>query len=425
MRNHPSASSAVSALIVVGFLTAGGLTVGSASPDWPQYLGPSRNGVYSGPPLAATWPAGGPKKVWQKSVGEGFAGPVVAGDRVILFHRVMNQEVVEALDAKTGDSRWRYAYPTTYRDDFGFDEGPRAVPVVAGGRVYTFGAEGQLTAVDLATGQKVWNVDTMRRFNVRKGFFGAAGSPLVENGRVIANIGGKDGVKGAGIVAFNADTGAVLWTATDHDASYSSGVSATFAGQPTAVFFTRNGLVGLDPSNGAIRFQRQWRSRLAASVNAATPLVVGDTIFVSATYGTGAAAIQVQGGQLKDLWSGDEILSNHYASSVYSNGVLYGYHGRQEFNPSFRAVDFKTGMVKWNVDAFHAGSVTLVGDRLLILKETGELILAAATPQAYRPLAQAQILPMTVRSLPALSDGFLYARNNDTHKDVLVCLDLR
>jgi outer membrane protein assembly factor BamB len=271
----------------------------------------------------------------------------------------------------------------------------------------------------------VWNVDTMRRFNVRKGFFGAAGSPLVENGRVIANIGGKDGVKGAGIVAFNADTGAVLWTATDHDASYSSGVSATFAGQPTAVFFTRNGLVGLDPSNGAIRFQRQWRSRIAASVNAATPLIVGDTIFVSATYGTGAAAIQVQGGQLKDLWSGDEILSNHYASSVYSNGVLYGYHGRQEFNPSFRAVDFKTGTVKWNVDAFHAGSVTLVGDRLLILKETGELILAAATPQAYRPLAQAQILPMTVRSLPALSDGFLYARNNDTHKDVLVCLDLR
>jgi outer membrane protein assembly factor BamB len=425
MRNHPSASSAVSALIVVGLLTAGGLTAASASLDWPQYLGPTRNGVYSGPPLAATWPAGGPKKVWQKSVGEGFAGPVVAGDRVILFHRVMNQEVVEALDAKTGDSRWRYAYPTTYRDDFGFDEGPRAVPVVAGGRVYTFGAEGQLTAVDVATGQKVWNVDTMRRFNVRKGFFGAAGSPLVENGRVIANIGGKDGVKGAGIVAFNADTGAVLWTATDHDASYSSGVSATFAGQPTAVFFTRNGLVGLDPSNGAIRFQRQWRSRLAASVNAATPLVVGDTIFVSATYGTGAAAIQVQGGQLKDIWSGDEILSNHYASSVYSNGVLYGYHGRQEFNPSFRAVDFKTGTVKWNVDAFHAGSVTLVGDRLLILKETGELILAAATPQAYRPLAQAQILPMTVRSLPALSDGFLYARNNDTHKDVLVCLDLR
>ncbi len=392
--------------------------------DWPQILGPTRNGVYDGPPLAATWPAGGPKKVWQKAVGEGFAGPVVAGDRVVLFHRVMDQEVVEALDGRTGSGRWQYAYGTSYRDDFGFDEGPRAVPVVANGRVYTFGAEGQLTALDLATGRKLWSVDTLHRFGVRKGFFGAAGSPIVDSGRVIANIGGKDGDKGAGIVAFNADTGAVLWTATDHEASYSSGVIATFDGQRTALFFTRNGLVGLDPATGSIRFQRQWRSRQSASVNAATPLVIGDTIFVSATYGTGAAALQVQGGQLRELWSGDEILSNHYATSVYSNGILYGFHGRQEFNPSFRAVELKTGAVKWNVDTFHAGSVTLAGDRLLILKETGELVLAAATPEAYRPLAQAQVLPATSRSLPALANGFLYARNNDTHKDVLVCLDL-
>ncbi len=399
--------------------------LGGAALDWPQYLGPTRNGVYNGPPLAARWPAGGPKKVWQKSVGEGFAGPVVAGERVILFHRVMNQEIVEALDARTGESRWRYTYPTAYRDDFGFDNGPRAVPVVANGRVYTFGAEGQLHAIDVATGQRIWNVDTMRRFGVRKGFFGAAGSPLVENGRVIANIGGTDGAKGAGIVAFSADTGAVLWTATDHGASYSSPVGATFGGQPTAVFFTRNGLVGLDPATGGIRFERPWRSRSAASVNAATPVVVGDTIFVSATYGTGAAALRVQGQRLTEIWSGDEVLSNHYATSVYSNGYLYGFHGRQEFNPSFRAVDLQTGAVAWNVDAFHAGSVTLAGDRLLILKETGELILAAATPQAYRPLTQAHILPATVRSLPALADGLLYARNNDTHADVLVCLDLR
>src|SRR5205807_3572729 len=107
------------------------------------------------------------------------------------------------------------------------------------------------------------------------------------------------------------------------------------------------------------------------------------------------------------------------------NGYLYGFHGRQEFNPSFRAVELTTGKVQWSVDRFHAGSVILAGDRLLILKETGELIMAAATPQAYRPLAQAQILPATARSLPALSDGFLYARSNDTHHDVLACFDLR
>ena len=392
-----------------------------AAPDWPQFLGPTRNGTYSGPPLAEVWPASGPVRVWQKGVGQGFAGPVVAGDRVILFHRVANEEVVEALDAQTGTTRWRYAYPTTYRDDFGFDEGPRSVPVVANGRVYTFGAEGQLLALDAATGQRIWSVDAMRRFGVRKGFFGAAGSPLVEDGRVIANIGGKDGDKGAGIVAFNADTGAVLWTATDHEASYSSPVGATFGGKRHAVFFTRAGLVGLDPATGEILFQKPWRSRTAASVNAATPLVVGDVIFVSSSYATGAAALRVNGRELVPLWSSDEVMSNHYATSVYFDGYLYGFHGRQEFNPSFRAVELKTGAVKWSEDRFRAGSVTLVGDKLLIARETGELLLAAASPEAFRPIARAQVLPATLRALPAVSNGFVYLRNGET----LVCLDLR
>ena len=162
-----------------------------------------------------------------------------------------------------------------------------------------------------------------------------------------------------------------------------------------------------------------WRSRSASSVNAATPLVVGDIIFISATYETGAAALRVQGSELKELWASDEALSNHYATSVYFNGYLYGFHGRQEYNPSFRAVELTTGAVKWSVDRFHAGTVTLAGDKLLILKETGEMILANATPQAFQPLAQAQILPPTIRATPAVSDGFLYIRNTDTPDAIL------
>src|SRR5213593_3599022 len=115
-------------------------------PDWPQFLGPERNGVYRGPVLAEKWPSSGPRVVWQKQVGEGFSGPVVVQGRVILFHRVSNREVVESLDARTGAPQWQYGYSTSYRDDFGFDEGPRAVPVVANGIVYTFGAQGQLNA---------------------------------------------------------------------------------------------------------------------------------------------------------------------------------------------------------------------------------------------------------------------------------------
>ncbi len=403
----------------LALVTALALAVGAQSPvaDWPQFLGPDRTGVYRGPALAEAWPASGPRVVWQKPVGQGFSGPVVAEGRVILFHRVSNREVVEALDARTGASQWRYDYPTSYRDDFGFDEGPRAVPVVANGIVYTFGAEGQLHAVALATGTRVWSEDTMRRFGVAKGFFGAAGSPLVEDGRVIANIGGR----GAGVVAFDAKTGKVLWAAGDDDASYSSGTGATIGGRRIAVFLTRTRLVGLDPATGQVRFERPWRARQAASVNAATPLVIGDLIFVSAEYGPGAAALRVQGSTLTELWASDDVLSSHYATSVHRDGYLFGYHGRQEFGPSFRAVELSTGRVRWSQDNFRAGSVTLAGDRLLIVRESGELILAALSPDAFRPLARAQILPATVRAYPALAGGLLYVRNEKT----LVCLDLQ
>jgi len=394
-----------------------GLGAQAIAADWPQILGPTRNGIYAGPPLSEAWGTAGPRVVWRKQIGSGLSGPVVAQNRVILFHRVANTEVVEAMDAASGKTQWQYTYPTAYRDDFGFDEGPRAVPVVANGMVYTFGAEGQLHAVDFATGKKVWSEDTMRRFGVPKGFFGAAGSPLVEDGRVIANIGGKN----AGIVAFDAKTGKVLWTATEDAASYSSGVGATIAGRRTAVFLTRHELIGLDPSAGQVRFQRPWRARQAASVNAATPIVNGDFIFVSAEYGPGAGVLRFDGSKLTDVWSSDDVLSNHYATSVFSDGYLYGFHGRQEFGQSFRAVEFQTGKVRWSQDRFGAGSVTLAGNRLLIVRENGEIVLAAASPEGFKALTRAQILPATVRAYPAIADGMVYVRNDNT----LVCLDLR
>jgi outer membrane protein assembly factor BamB len=388
-----------------------------AASDWPQFLGPSRTGVYVGAPLNEKWPSTGPRVIWRKQVGQGLSGPVVAGTQLILFHRVDDREVVESFDALTGAPKWRHAYQTNYRDDFGFDEGPRAVPVVADGIVYTYGAEGKLSAIDLPTGKLLWNVDAMREFEVDKGFFGAAGSPLIEDGKVIANVGGRK----AGIVAFDAKTGKVIWTATTDAASYSSGIAATMLGRRYAVFLTRAGLVGLDPANGQVRFQRPWRARQAASVNAATPIIVGNTIFVSAEYGPGAGALQFDGTKLVDLWASDDVLSNHYATSVFHEGTLYGFHGRQEFGQIFRAVDLQSGKVLWSTPRFGAGSVTLAGNRLVIVRESGELLIAAASPKSFQQIASAQVLPATVRAYPALSDGILYLRNDNT----LIAVDLR
>jgi outer membrane protein assembly factor BamB len=250
--------------------------------DWPQLLGPARNGVHPAPaPVVSLKNA---KQVWKKTVGAGFSAPAVAADKLILFHRVGDKETVEALNPATGSSVWKFEYGTTYRDDFGFDEGPRGTPTVSDGRVYTFGAEGTLHAIDLNTGKMLWRVDTHSKFGVRKGFFGAAASPLVGDA-VYVNVGGPNN---AGIVAFDKASGKVLWTATNDDAGYSSPVLATILGKPTVLCFTRAGLAALDPATGKVRFQFPWRSRSNASVNAALPVIDGNRVFLSASYNTGA-----------------------------------------------------------------------------------------------------------------------------------------
>jgi hypothetical protein len=381
--------------------------------DWPQFLGPTRNGVSV---ESITW-SSAPSVLWRKDAGEGFAAPVVANGKLILFYRANGNEIVDCLDALTGAKIWSYSYPTTYRDDFGFDEGPRSAPVIAAGEVFTFGAQGVLTALDFATGKKLWSVPTSTQFGVRKGWFGAAGSPLVENGKVLVHV----GAPGAGIVAFDAKTGAVLWKATNDEASYSSPTVATIDGARHAFFFTRGGLVDLDPSNGQVRFSMPWRSRSSASVNAATPLVVGNQVFVSASYGTGATLLEVTGSQFKKIWSNDDSMSNHYSTCVNRDGYLYGFHGRQEEGQALRCVEWRTGKVMWSMENYGAGTVTLAADRLLVLRENGELVLAPADPKGFHPAQHAVIFNKVVRAYPALADGRLYARDEKT----LMCVKLK
>jgi outer membrane protein assembly factor BamB len=384
--------------------------------DWPQFLGPARNGV-STEKVASSWEKSEPKQLWKKKIGAGFAGPVVSGNTLIIFHRDGNSEILLALDSETGQPKWESKSPTAYRDDFGFDEGPRAVPCIQEGRVYAMGAEGLIRCVDFANGKEIWSVPAKTQFKAAKGYFGMVCSPLVQGDLLILNIGGADG---AGVVALDKTSGKLRWKATGEEASYSSPVPAVLDGKTNVVVFTREGVVLLDPRNGRELGELHWRSRMQASVNAATPLVVGNKIFLSASYDTGAVLLEWVNGSLKKLWSGDESLSSHYATPVYRDGYLYGFHGRQEYGPSFRCVEFATGKVLWDQPGFGAGTVTLAGDQLLILRESGELVLAAATPTKYELHGSTQVLGSGTRAAPALAGHRFYARDKST----LVCLRL-
>jgi outer membrane protein assembly factor BamB len=225
---------------------------------------------------------------------------------------------------------------------------------------------------------------------------------------VYVNVGGTGGV-----AAFDKATGKVLWTATTDDAGYSSPVQAMIGGKRVILCFTRAGLAGIDPA-GKVQFQFPWRSRSNASVNAAVPVVAGNMVFLSASYSTGATVLDLSSGQPKQIWSSDDALSSHYATSVQKDGYIYGFHGRQEHGQSLRCIEMKTGKVRWSEEGMGAGTVTLAGDRLLVVRENGEAVVAPAIPDAFRPESKAWLLPAVVRAYPALSDGRLYVRNEKT-----------
>jgi outer membrane protein assembly factor BamB len=239
----------------------------------------------------------------------------------------------------------------------------------------------------------------------------------VESNLVILNVGGRGG---AGIVAFDAATGSRHWQATDDEASYASPVAASIRGQRVILSLTREALVALKPTDGQVLFRHRFRPAPHASVSAAMPLVVEDLIFISASYGAGARLLRFTEKDPEVVWSGDDSLSCHYATSVEHRGYLYGWHGRQEQGCELRCVELRTGKVHWSESGLKAGSVTLAGEELLLLTEQGLLLRVPATPDGFKPTAQVQALPFEARAFPALADGRLYARS----KDRLWCLDL-
>ena len=402
--------------ITIGlFLT---LTPWMQAADWPQLLGPARDGHSDETKLKWDWPASGPPIAWKKEVGTGWAGPVVASGKLILFHRVDDDEVVACFDPATGKEQWTFKYRSRYRDDFGFDNGPRATPTIANGKVFTLGANGDLHAFDLASGNKLWARNLLADYKASKGFFGVACSPLVVEGKLLVNVGGK----GAGVVAFDPNNGKELWRATSDEASYSSPTAANLNGRLSAVFLTRAGLKVLDPTSGKVLYDFPWRPRINESVNAATPLVWKDEIFLTVSYSTGAVLLKAKGTELDEVWSNDRSLSCQYNTPVRVGDYLYGVHGRSDVGTAqLRCVEWKTGAVKWSELNFGVSSLIAVDGGLLALTEAGDLVRFDASPEKYRERARASILGKPTRAVPALSDGRLFARDGNK----LVCVKLR
>ena len=400
-------------LSVIGgvVLSASSLLAG----DWPQILGPNRDGrAAADEKLADSWPKDGPPVVWQRDVGGGFAGVAVAGNTVVLFHRVGDEEVAEAMDAKTGTPKWKSGSPTTFSSGFSDDQGPRCTPVIAGDRVFVFGAQGTLRCLDLKSGKKIWQRNTHTEFKAPEGYFGAGSSPLVVGDKLLVNVGA--GRNAAGIVAFDVGTGKDLWKATTEDASYSSPLLATVDGTKHALFVTRLKALSLDPDTGKLRFEFPFGKK-GPTVNGASPIVLDGHLLVSAHYGVGATFAKIGATAADEKWNSDDLLSSQYMTPLVQDGLVYGIHGQERVEDSeLRCLDPLAKKILWSKPSFGFGTMIAADGKMLMLTTDGELILWRPDSRRYQELARTRVFKSTTRALPALANGNLYVRDSRTLK---------
>ncbi len=384
---------------------------------WPQFLGPFRCGFADDAEeaLADKFPAE-LKTLWSHKLGSGFSGPVVADGKAVLFHRQGGEVVIEALDAASGKPLWQFKAPTAYSDSFGMSDGPRGTPAIADGRVFAHGADGMVYALDFQSGKLLWALDTAAEMKSPQGFFGRACSPLVVGGKVIVTPGGSRGGKPAGVIALDVKTGKLLWQSVADEAGYSSPVTYGDPDKPRLLCWMRNELWALDAATGKVRHHRRLRSDMDASVNAATPIPVGEgDYYISAGYGVGASiwTLEPEDDPFEPGDMGHDLIESHYSTPVFADFHLYGFHDRQETGQRFRCIDLNEGKVKWESPKVPGGHVILVQDKLLAVTEQGELWIARVSPEKFEQLHVSQILRSGHRSPPAYANGVLYARDGE------------
>jgi outer membrane protein assembly factor BamB len=428
------------------------LPAGAVTEDWPHFLGPHHDATTRETKLLDRWSAGGPKIVWEMEKGEGYACPTIAGGRLVYFHHVAGRETVDCLDPETGRRFWRFDYPVTYEDRYGFSPGPRASAVIDDGRVYIAGVTAMLHCLDLKTGAVIWRRDLKAEFHVPQNFFGYGPTPCVWQDRLIVNVGGKsdDGGRGTCVAAFDKATGKILWEAADDwGASYASPVVTRLRGRDVALVVAAGesrpsvgGLLTIDVKDGRVLDRFPWRARVYESVVAGTPRVLDDRrVYLSETYEKGGVLLEFDE-QLKSrpLWTQRDF-GLHWMMPLQMGGYLYGFAGRNPPDTEFRCLDLATGKIAWaddtrfdeggRVQSFFRGSLLQAGARVFAIGEDGLLAEFDLSPKGAVIRQRVRLFAaQSTWTLPALHRGLLYVAQNTRDarggkSPRIICYDLR
>lgn len=389
-----------------------GLT--QAPADWPQWRGPSRDGISPAKALLKAWPPAGPPLAWRTGgAGEGYSSFAVTGGRLYTMGADARNEFVVAIDAASGKQVWKTTHGRRFGNDRG--DGPRGTPTVDGGRVYALGANGDLSCLEAQSGKMVWSVNLLRQFGGSNIPWGLSESPLVLEDRVLAQASGT----GAAIVALDKNTGSLLWKTQSDEAGYSSAVVQQIGSIRQAIFFTSQRTVGVDVRDGRLLWSYD---RVANSTaNIATPIVHQNRAFVSSDYGAGCALLEFMPGaggvQMREIYFNRDM-RNHHSSAVLVRDHLYGFS-----SSILIAMRFDTGAVIWRDRSVGKGSVVYADERLYLYSEDGVVGLAEASPAGYREHGRFRIPPgaLPTWAHPVVADGRLYVRD----QDMLYAFDVR
>jgi outer membrane protein assembly factor BamB len=379
----------------------------SAAPDWFQWRGPNRDGISQETGLLQEWPKAGPPQAWRiTGVGNGYSSFSSSGGRLYTLGARAGVEYVIALDRATGRKLWETQNGRRYENDRG--DGPRSTPTVDGDRLYVLGGSGDLTALEAATGKKIWSINIVQKFGGVNPYWGYSESPLIVGDRILINTGGRR----AGIVAVAKADGATLWQQHSDGAGYSSPMLLRTGSLNQVIYFTEDRTMAVDPRDGRLL----WSYNKAANgtANIATPIVRGTRVFVSSDYGTGGALLEVRAAG--NIATANEIyftreMRNHHASSVLIGDHIYG------FNSSIlTALKFDTGAMAWRDRSVGKGSLAFADNRLYIYSEDGVVGLADASPDGYRERGRftlPQRSGLDTWSHPIITGGLLVIRDQE------------
>lgn len=393
----------------------------NAPRDWPQFLGPHRNGISDETGLLETWPDGGPKEVWREAGGVGMSGLAIARDRLVTLVQREGQQWVISLNARTGERVWQTAIAPEFRNSMG--DGPRATPAIAGDLVYVLGGDGTLAALNFADGKLAWRHRPLQELKGKPADYGMACSPLIAGDYVIVTVGAPR----ATVVAYHKTTGEQVWNAGSDPAGYSSPALLNVGDTAQVVVFTGSSVMGVSPGMGKL----MWRFPFVTDFqcNIVTPIAFQGHVFISSGENHGSVLLRVQRKadeyEITPAWESlgpRSVLRAEWQTPVLLNGHLYGFDNVGSAGPvtHLTCVNAATGERVWQQPRFGKGNMIAADGKLFISTVEGELVIVRAATEKFDEIGR-KVVAGSTRQAPAIADGRLYLRDDEN----IVCLDVR